>query len=158
MANKLNYYSEEGLKKLKEELDRLEHIESPNASQEVAKARAKGDLKENAEYHAAKEALAFIESRIAFIKDRLTNACVITKDEIDSSKVSILTLVTLKNQSTGHQVVYRLVSPEEVDFKKGKISVESPVGRGLLGKKRGDVATIRTPRGIIIFEVLEIQA
>ncbi|MGM0479823.1 MAG: transcription elongation factor GreA [Bacteroidota bacterium] len=154
--SKINYYTEEGLKKLKDELHEMEAVERPKISQQIGEARDKGDLSENAEYDAAKEAQGILEMRIAKLKDVIANARVIDDSEIDASKALILSTVRIKNLKTGAEQRYMLVAENEADLKAKKISVDSPIGKGLLGKSVGDVADIETPNGIIQFEVLEI--
>lgn len=154
--SKINYYTEEGLKKLKDELHEMESVERPKISQQIAEARDKGDLSENAEYDAAKEAQGILEMRIAKLKDVVANARVIDDSEIDDSKALILSTVRIKNLKTKAEQRYMLVAENEADLKAKKISVDSPIGKGLLGKSVGDIADIETPNGIIQFEVLEI--
>lgn len=156
MSN-ISYYTEEGLKKLKDELHEMEHVQRPAISQQIAEARDKGDLSENAEYDAAKEAQGLLEGKIAKLKEVLSNARVIDDSEIDNSKVYILSTVKIKNQANGMEMVYTLVAENEADLKAKKISVESPIGKGLLGKSVGEIADVETPNGIIKFEVIEIS-
>ncbi len=155
MSN-ITYYTEEGLKKLKEELHEMETVQRPAISQQIAEARDKGDLSENAEYDAAKEAQGHLEAKIAKLKDVIANARIIDDSEIDPSKVYILSTVKIKNTSNGMEMVYTLVAENEADLKEKKISVESPIGKGLLGKSVGEIADIETPNGIMKFEVIEI--
>lgn len=155
--SQLTYYTPEGLKKLKDELHEMETVQRPAISQQIAEARDKGDLSENAEYDAAKEAQGLLESRIAKMKEILANARVIDDSEIDTSKVFILSKVRIKNTANGATMEYTLVAENEADLKEKKISVESPIGKGLLGKSVGETADIRTPNGIMKFEVLEIS-
>lgn len=154
--SQLNYYTEEGLKKLKDDLHQMESVERPKISQQIAEARDKGDLSENAEYDAAKEAQGLLEMRIAKLKEVIANARVIDDSEIDASKALILSNVKIKNLKNNAEVVYTLVAENEADLKAKKISVESPIGKGLLGKSVGDIADVETPGGIIQFEILEI--
>lgn len=154
--SKVSYYSEEGLKKLKAELDQLRDVERPKASQAIAEARDKGDLSENAEYDAAKEAQGMLEMRISKLEEVLANARVIDESQLDTSKVLIHSTVKLKNKVNGVEMKYKLVAQSEADLKVGKISVDSPIGKGLLGKKAGDEAQISVPNGNITFEVLEV--
>lgn len=154
--SKVSYYSAEGLKKLKDELDHLRDIERPKASRAIAEARDKGDLSENAEYDAAKEAQGLLEMRISKLEETVANARVIDESQLDVSKVLVLSTVKLKNQVNGMEVTYTLVAESEADLKTGKISVNSPIGKGLLGKKVGDVAEITVPNGTIKFDILEI--
>ena len=155
MSN-VSYYTAEGLKKLKEELNYLRDVERPKASQDIAEARDKGDLSENAEYDAAKEAQGLLEMRISKMEDTLANARLIDESQLDNSKVLVLSTVKLKNQKNGMEMKYTLVAESEADLKSGKISVNSPIGKGLLGKEVGDVAEITVPNGTIKFDILEI--
>lgn len=155
--SKLNYYTKEGLQKLKDELHEMEAVERPKISQQIAEARDKGDLSENAEYDAAKEAQGILEMKIAKLKEVIANARVIDDSEIDASKALILSKVKIKNLKNNAEVQYTLVAENEADLKEKKISVESPIGKGLLGKSVGDVADVETPGGIIQFEILEIS-
>ena len=152
----VSYYSAEGLKKLKEELNHLRDVERPKASQDIAEARDKGDLSENAEYDAAKEAQGLLEMRISKMEETLANARLIDESQLDTSKVLVLSTVKLKNQNNGMEVKYTLVAESEADLKAGKISVNSPIGKGLLGKEVGDVTEITVPNGKLTFEILEI--
>jgi transcription elongation factor GreA len=154
--SKVSYYSEEGLKKLKAELDQLRDVERPKASQAIAEARDKGDLSENAEYDAAKEAQGMLEMRISKLEEVVANARVIDESQLDTSKVLIHSTVKLKNKANGMEMKYKLVAQSEADLKTGKISVDSPIGKGLLGKKAGDEAQITVPNGNITFEILEV--
>ena len=153
---KVSYYSPEGLKKLKDELNHLRDVERPKASQAIGEARDKGDLSENAEYDAAKEAQGLLEMRISKMEDTLANARLIDESQLDTSKVLVLSTVKLKNQNNGMEMKYTLVAESEADLKTGKISVNSPIGRGLLGKEVGDKAEITVPNGTIKFDILEI--
>ena len=155
--SKVSYYTEEGLKKLREELNQLKDIERPKASQAIADARDKGDLSENAEYDAAKEAQGLLELRISKLEETLSNARVINESNIDHSKVLILSTIDVKNLSNNSIMTYTLVAESEADLGRGKISINSPIGKGLLGKSVGDVAEIQVPNGIIKFEILEIS-
>ncbi len=154
--SKVSYYSPEGLKKLKEELNQLKDVERPNASNAIAEARDKGDLSENAEYDAAKEAQGMLEMRISKLEDIVANARVLDESQLDDSKVLIHSSVKIKNQKNGMEMTYKLVAQTEADLKTGKISVDSPIGKGLLGSEVGDVADIQVPNGIMKFEILEI--
>ena len=154
--SKVSYYTEEGLKKLRAELDKLRDIERPKASQAIAEARDKGDLSENAEYDAAKEAQGMLEMQIAKLENTLANARIINESELDTSKVLVLSNVEVKNKANGAKMKYKLVAQSEADLKKGKISVDSPIGKGLLGKKVGEVAEIAVPNGKIELEILSI--
>jgi transcription elongation factor GreA len=155
MAN-LAYYTAEGLKKLKDELHQLKMVERPKISQQIAEARDKGDLSENAEYDAAKEAQGLLEARIAKMEDLVANARLIDESNIDNSKVYILSRVTLKNLKTNAIVEYTLVAENEANLALKKISIESPIGKGLLGKKVGDKAQVQVPAGLLELEILEI--
>lgn len=156
MAN-VGYYTEEGLHKLKEELQQLETVERRKCTAAVAEAREKGDLSENAEYDAAREAQALLEVKIAKLKDIIANARLVDESQLDISKVSILTKVKIKNLKNGATMSYTLVAENEADLKSGKISVDSPIGKGLLGKKVGDKVDISVPAGIIPFEIINIS-
>jgi transcription elongation factor GreA len=153
----ISYYTAEGLKKLKEELENLKHIERPKASQAIAEARDKGDLSENAEYDAAKEAQGLLELRISKMEEVYSNARLIDESQLDMTKALVLSNVKIKNQANGVEMKYTLVAESEADLKTGKISVTSPIGKGLLGKSVGDIAEITVPNGILKFEVLEIS-
>jgi len=155
--SKVSYYTEEGLKKLRQELNQLKDVERPKASQAIAEAREKGDLSENAEYDAAKEAQGMLEMQIAKFENTLANARIINESELDTSKVLVLSTVEVKNTTNGATMKYTLVAQSEADLKSGKISVDSPIGKGLLGKEVGETATISVPNGTIEFEVLSIS-
>ena len=155
--SKVSYYTEEGLKKLREELNKLKDIERPKASQAIAEARDKGDLSENAEYDAAKEAQGMLEMQIAKLENTLANARIINESELDNSKVLVLSNVEVKNKANSVVMKYKLVAQSEADLKTGKISVESPIGKGLLGKEVGDVADINVPNGSIQLEIISIS-
>ena len=155
MSN-ISYYTAEGLKKLKAELNQLKDVERPKSSQAIAEARDKGDLSENAEYDAAKEAQGLLELKIAKLEEIVSNARLIDESQLDTSKVLVLSTVKLKNQANGMELKYTLVAESEANLKDGKISVSSPIGKGLLGKKVGDVAEITIPNGTIKFEIMEI--
>lgn len=157
IMSKVSYYTAEGLKKLKEELDQLKHVERPKASQAIADARDKGDLSENAEYDAAKEAQGMLEMRIAKLEEIHANARLIDESTLDVSKVLVLSNVKIKNMANNMEMKYTLVAESEADLKTGKISVTSPIGRGLLGKSIGEIAEINVPNGTLKFEVLEIS-
>ena len=154
--SKISYYTPEGLKKLREELNQLKDIERPKASQAIAEARDKGDLSENAEYDAAKEAQGVLEMKISKMEETLSNARLIDESQLDTSKALVLSTVKLKNQANGMEVKYTLVAESEADLKAGKISVTSPIGKGLLGKSVGDVAEIKVPNGTLLFDILDI--
>jgi transcription elongation factor GreA len=154
--SKVSYYTIEGLKKLKDELNQLRDVERPKASQAIAEARDKGDLSENAEYDAAKEAQGLLEMRISKMEEVVSNARVIDESQLDTSKALVHSLVKIKNKTNGSEMTYKLVAQSEADIKTGKISVDSPIGKGLLGKQVGDTAEISVPNGTMEFEVLEI--
>ena len=151
------YFTEEGLKKLQDELEQLITVERPNISQQIAEARDKGDLSENAEYDAAKNAQGMLELRISKIQDKIMNARIIDESKMDSSKVLILSTVTVKNLKNNSTMKYMLVPEEESDIKKGKLSVESPIAKGFLGKKIGDKVEIQVPAGMIQFEIIDVS-
>lgn len=155
--SQINYYTEEGLKKLKDELHHMKTVQRPSISDQIAEARDKGDLSENAEYDAAKEAQGLLEMKISKMEGVLSNARLIDDSNIDTSKVFILSKVKIKNVTNGMEMEYMLVAENEADLKAKKISVESPFGKGLLGKSQGDIADIHTPNGIVQFEVMEIS-
>ncbi|HEX5024266.1 MAG TPA: transcription elongation factor GreA [Agriterribacter sp.] len=150
------YVTHETLEQLKSELQKMRSVDRPAASRAIAEAREKGDLKENAEYDAAKEAQGMLEARIAKLEGEIANARIIEIDSIDTSKVSILTRVTLTNLNTRKKVTYQVVSEKEADLKSGKISVTSPIGQGILGKQVGEVAEIKAPVGLLKFKIEEI--
>lgn len=151
-----NYVTQETLEQMKVDLQRMKSVDRPAASKAIAEAKEKGDLKENAEYDAAKEAQGLLEAKIAQFEGMLANTRVIDESTIDTSKVSILTKVTLTNISNKKKMTYQLVSENEADLKAGKISVTSPIGQGLLGKKVGEVAEVQAPAGILKFKVEDI--
>jgi len=153
----VSYYTAEGLKKLKDELEQMKTIERPKISQQIAEARDKGDLSENAEYDAAKEAQGLLEMKISKLEDVLANARILSEENIDLSKVGVLTKVKIKNLANSATMEYSLVAEKEADIRKNKISVSSPIGKGLLGKKVGETAEIQVPRGVMSFEILEIS-
>ncbi|MDX1542813.1 transcription elongation factor GreA [Gramella sp. KN1008] len=154
--SKVSYYTPEGLKKLKDELNHLKDVERPKASQAIAEARDKGDLSENAEYDAAKEAQGLLEMKISKLEEVVANARVIDESQLDTSKVLVHSHVKIKNKTNGAEMEYKLVAQSEADLKSGKISVDSPIGKGLLGKQVGDTAEIEVPNGTVKFEVIEI--
>ncbi|HLT64859.1 MAG TPA: transcription elongation factor GreA [Flavobacterium sp.] len=155
--SKVSYYTAEGLKKLRDEVDYLKNVERPRASQAIADARDKGDLSENAEYDAAKEAQGLLEMKIAKMEEVLANARLIDESQLDVSKVLVLSKVKIKNLTNNMEMVYTLVAESEADLKTGKISVTSPIGKGLLGKSVGEIAEINVPNGTLKFEILEIS-
>jgi len=150
------YFTKDALEQLKADLQRLKAVERPAASKAIAEAREKGDLRENAEYDAAKEAQGLLEAKIQKLEGDLANARIIDEGNIDTSKVSILTKVTVTNLTTKKQMTYHLVSEKEADLKLGKISVTSPIGKGLLGKQIGDVADVTVPAGKLQFKIENI--
>jgi transcription elongation factor GreA len=155
--SQINYYTAEGLQKLKDELYHLKTVQRPSISEQIAEARDKGDLSENAEYDAAKEAQGILEMKISKMEAIVANARLIDETHMDNSKVYILSKVKIKNQSNGMEVEYTLVAENEADIKLKKISVDSPIGKGLLGKKVNDIVEVHTPAGIINFEILDIN-
>lgn len=155
---KISYYTKEGLDKLKSDLAELKGKGRSNIAKQIAEARDKGDLSENAEYDAAKDAQGHLEAKIAQLEDLLSNARLLDETKIDTSAVTILSKVTIKNKKNGASFTYTLVSEEEADLKAGKLSTQSPIGKGLLGKKKGEVAKVKTPAGEIEFEVINITA
>jgi transcription elongation factor GreA len=155
--SEISYYTEEGLKKLIDELNELKTKGRANMARQIAEARDKGDLSENAEYDAAKDAQGHMEAKINKLETAIGNARIIDKSSIDTSKISILSKVKIKNLKMGATVTYTLVAEEEADLKAGKISVKSPIGKGLLGKTKGEKAEIDTPGGKITFEILDIS-
>lgn len=155
--SQINYYTAEGLKKLKDELYEMKTVQRPMISNQIAEARDKGDLSENAEYDAAKEAQGLLEMKISKMEAIISNARLIDDTNIDASKVFILSKVKIKNVANAMEMEYTLVAENEADLKAKKISVDSPIGKGLLGKSVGDIADVETPNGIIKFEILEIS-
>jgi transcription elongation factor GreA len=154
----LQYVTKETLEQMKIELQRMKGVDRPAASRAIAEAREKGDLKENAEYDAAKEAQGLLEAKIAALEGSMATIRVIDESNIDTSKVSILTKVKLTNLGTKKQVTYQIVSEKEADLKAGKISVTSPIGKGILGKTVGELAEVQAPAGILKFKIEEITA
>ena len=153
----VSYYTKEGLKKLKDELNHLKDVERPKASNAIGEARDKGDLSENAEYDAAKEAQGMLEMKISKLEATLSNARLIDESQLDLSKVLVLSKVTIKNLNNQMQLNYTLVAESEADLKSGKISVSSPIGKGLLGKKVGEIAEVTVPNGTLKFEIVSIE-
>jgi transcription elongation factor GreA len=153
----IQYITRETLDQMKVELQHLKAVERPAASRAIADAREKGDLKENAEYDAAKEQQGLLEAKIAILEGQIANARVIDESTIDTSKVSILTKVTVLNLNTSKAITYKIVSEKEADLKAGKISITSPIGKGLLGKKVGETAEVQAPAGVIKFKIEEIS-
>lgn len=152
----IKYYTEEGLAALKQELEQLERVERPKVSKQIGEAIDKGDLSENAEYDAAKEAQGLMEGRIVKLKNIIANARILDESQMDNSKVLILSKVTIRNIKNKKEVEYTLVAENEADLKAKKISIDSPIGKGLLGKSVGDIADVQTPGGIIQFEIINI--
>jgi len=153
----IQYVTESGLKKLKEELHQLETVERPSISKQIAEARDKGDLSENAEYDAAKEAQGLLEMRIAKLKDTIANSRILDESKLDTSKVQLLNKVKIKNLKNNATMTYTLVPESEANLKEGKISIETPIAKGLLGKKVGDEVDIKVPSGLMTFEIIEIS-
>jgi len=153
----ISYYTEEGLQKLKEELEQLKFVERPSISNQIAEARDKGDLSENAEYDAAKEAQGMLEMKIAKLEAMYASARIIDESQLDTDKVLALSIVKIKNLATKKEMTFTLVAESEADVKTGKISVSSPIGTGLLGKKVGEIAEIRVPAGLMKFEIIHIS-
>jgi len=155
--SEIKYFTQEGLDKLKAELEHLKYVERPNITKEIADARDKGDLSENAEYDAAKEAQGMLESKIAKLEEQLGKARILDTSQLDTSSVHLLTKVTIKNIENSSEMTYKIVPESEADLMAKKISVESPIAKGLLGKSIGEVAGIQVPNGIIHFEIIDIQ-
>ncbi|OFY48883.1 MAG: transcription elongation factor GreA [Bacteroidetes bacterium GWF2_41_31] len=151
------YFTEEGLQRLRDELDQLIRKERPKISQQISEARDKGDLSENAEYDAAKEAQGMLELRISKLQEVIRNTRIIDESKMDSSKVYLLSKVVIKNTKSGTTMKYTIVPEEESDLKKGRISVSSPIAKGLLGKEVGDKVEISVPAGKMFFEIIEID-
>ena len=152
-----SYYTKEGLKNLRDELNKLKDVERPLASKAIAEARDKGDLSENAEYDAAKEAQGLLELKISKLEETLANARLIDESQLDSSKILVLSKVKIKNLMNNMELEYQLVAESEANLREGKISVNSPIGKGLLGKTKGDIAEISVPNGVIKFEIISIS-
>ena len=155
--SKVSYYTEDGLKKLREELNNLKDIERPKISNAIAEARDKGDLSENAEYDAAKEAQGMLEMKISKLEETLAGARIIDESQLDTSKVLVLSKVKIKNEANGMEMDYMIVADGEADLASRKLSVNSPIGKGLLGKSVGDIAEISVPNGKIRFKILQIS-
>jgi len=154
--SKIDYFSEEGFNNLKAEIKQFENVERKKVTQQIAEARDKGDLSENAEYDAAKEAQGMLEARISKLKSQLSNARILDESKLDMSKALILSKVTIKNVKNGMKVQYTLVVGSEANLKEKKISIDSPIGKGLLGKSVGDLAPVATPAGVVEFEIVDI--
>lgn len=157
MAQEIIYLTAEGYRKLKEELDHLRSVERPAAAAAIAEARDKGDLSENAEYDAAREAQGLLEMRIAKLEETLTNSRVIDETKIDRSKVQILSKVTLLNKNNGKQVTYTIVAEHEANLREGKLAIGTPIAKALLGHKKGDVVEVTVPAGVLNFEIVDIS-
>ena len=155
--SEVEYYTADGLKKLRNNLELLEHVERPRVTKEIADARDKGDLSENAEYHAAKEEQSHLEYKIAQMKNTLSKARLIDESQLDTSKVLALSIVKIRNIDNKKEFEYTLVADAVADLSKGKLAVNSPIGKGLLGKKVGDIAEIKVPNGIMKFEIVNIS-
>ena len=152
-----SYYTKEGLKNLRDELNQLKDVERTLASKAIAEARDKGDLSENAEYDAAKEAQGLLELKISKLEETLANARLIDESQLDSSKILVLSKVKIKNLMNNMELEYQLVAESEANLREGKISVNSPIGKGLLGRTKGDIAEISVPNGVIKFEIISIS-
>lgn len=157
MGKEIIYLTAEGYKKLKDELDRMRSVERPAVSAAIAEARDKGDLSENAEYDAAREAQGLLEMRIAKLEDTLSNARIIDESKIDKSKVQILSKVTLLNRNTNKQMAYTIVAEHEANLREGKLAIGTPIAKALLGHKKGDVVEVEVPAGTIHFEIVDIN-
>ena len=153
---KVSYVTKQGLDKLKREIENLENVERPKISRAIGEAIEKGDISENAEYDAAKDAQGMLEAKIAMLKNTLANCRVIDESQIDTSKVQILNKVTIKNIKNGAQMTYMLVSDSEADLKEGKLSINTPIAKALIGKKKGEVVEVKAPAGTMEFEIVEI--
>ncbi|HYJ65881.1 MAG TPA: transcription elongation factor GreA [Parafilimonas sp.] len=155
--NNVMYVSKDSFEKMRQELQHMKSVERPAASRAIAEAREKGDLKENAEYDSAKEAQGILEAKIALLESQIAISRIVDESEIDTSKVSILTKVTITNVATKKTVTYQIVGEKEADLKANKISVSSPIGQGLLGKHIGEIAEVKAPTGVLKFKVEEIS-
>jgi transcription elongation factor GreA len=155
--NNVMYVSKDSFEKMRKELQHMKSVERPAASRAIAEAREKGDLKENAEYDSAKEAQGMLEAKIALLETQIAISRIVDESEIDTSKVSILTKVTITNVATKKTVTYQIVGEKEADLKANKISVSSPIGQGLLGKQKGEIAEVKAPTGVLKFKVEEIS-
>lgn len=156
MSNKISYVTKEGLKKLQEELERLQTVERPKISKAIGEAIEKGDISENAEYDAAKDAQGLLEAKIAQLQDTIASCRVIDESQIDTSKVQMLTKVTIKNTKTNATMAYTLVPETEANFKEGKLAINTPIAQALVGKKIGDKVTVKVPAGEMEFEIMDI--
>lgn len=157
MTSKVSYVTKEGLKKLQDDLERLQNVERPQISKAIGEAIEKGDISENAEYDAAKDAQGMLEAKIAQIQDLIANSRIIDESQIGTSKVQMLNKVTIKNIKTGATMVYMLVSETEANFKEGKLSIHTPIAQALVGKKVGDQVSVTVPAGVMEFEILDIS-
>jgi transcription elongation factor GreA len=155
--SKVHYMTQEGLEKIKKELEYLTTVERPRISQQIAEAREKGDLSENAEYDAAKEAQGLLEMKISKLQEMVQNAKIVDNKNLDNEKVFLLSRVKIRNHTNNQVMEYMLVPPTEADFKAGKISVDSPIGKSLIGKARGEIVEVKVPAGVMRLEVLEIS-
>ncbi len=155
--SEVTYLTKEGLKKLREELDYLMNVERPAISKQIGEAIEKGDISENAEYDAAKDAQGMLEAKMAIIQNKIANARILDESKIGTSQVQILNKVTIKNKKNNASMQYTLVPESEANLKEGKISVNTPIAKGLMGKKVGDVVEIKVPSGVIPFEIVEIS-
>ncbi len=153
---KVTFITQEGLNNLKEELAHLMNVERPAISKQIGEAIEKGDISENAEYDAAKDAQGMLEAKIALLREKIANARIIDESKIDTSTVQILNTVTIKNMKNNAIMKYTIVSEHEADVKSGKISIQTPIAKGLLGKKVGDSVEIKVPSGVIPFEIVDI--
>lgn len=156
MGGKVSYITKEGLKKLQDELDRLQNVERPRISKAIGEAIEKGDISENAEYDAAKDAQGLLEAKIAQLQDTIASCRIIDESQIDTSKVQMLNKVTIKNVKNGAKMTYTLVSETEADFKAGKLSIHTPIAQALVGKKKGDIVKVNVPAGVMEFEIMDI--
>lgn len=157
MAGKVSYVTKEGLKKLQDELDRLQSVERPKISKAIGEAIEKGDISENAEYDAAKDAQGLLEAKIAQLQDTIASCRVIDESQLDTSKVQMLNKVTIRNTKNGATMTYTLVSETEADFKAGKLSIHTPIAQALVGRKLGDIVKVRVPAGEMEFEIMDIS-
>ena len=155
--SKVTYLTKDGLAKLKKELEHMVNVERPTISKQIGEAIEKGDISENAEYDAAKDAQGMLEAKIAVLQGKIANARILDESKIDTSKVQILNVVTIKNKKNNAVMKYTLVPESEADLKNGKISVSTPIAKGLIGKKVGDVVEIKVPSGVIPFEIVDIS-
>ncbi len=157
MSGKVSYVTKEGLKKLQDELERLQNVERPKISKAIGEAIEKGDISENAEYDAAKDAQGLLEAKIAQLQDTIATCRVIDESQLDTSKVQMLNKVTIRNTKNGATMTYTLVSETEADFKAGKLSIHTPIAQALVGKKLGDVVKVKVPAGEMEFEIMDIS-